>query len=125
MAMFEEKPTPRTIEREHTHFLPACSYQFSNFGGVNCLIGGFLCGTPHEYSFPAQADGFRFPKPGLYFLGSYRYKHIDRGLFKADNFDIERTSKPTELEVLQKILPHYKDDRWEPLIKARIRELSK
>ena len=101
------------------------SYQFSNFGGMNCLLGNFLCGTPHEYSFPSQADGFRFPKPGLHYLGSYKYKHIDRGMFKADNFDIERTKKPTELEVLQKILPHYKDDRWKPYIEARIRELSR
>lgn len=101
------------------------SYQFSNFGGVNCLLGNFLCGTPHEYSFPAQGEGFRFPKPGLYFLGSYKYKHIDRGMFKADNFDIEPTRKPTELEVLKKILPHYQGDRWQPLIEKRIRELSR
>lgn len=101
------------------------SYQFSNFGGVNCLIGGFLCGTPHEYSFPAQGEGFRFPRPGLYFLGSYKYEHIDRGFFKSDNFDIEPTKKPAELEVLKKILPHYQGDRWQPYIEKRIKELSR
>jgi len=101
------------------------SYQFSTFGGVNCLLGNFLCGTPHEYSFPAQSEGFRFAKPGLYFLGSYKYKHIDRGLFKADNFDIEPTRKPSELEVLKKILPHYQGDRWQPHIEKRIKELSR
>jgi hypothetical protein len=101
------------------------SYQFSTFGGVNCLLGNFLCGTPHEYSFPAQTEGFRFLKPGLYFLGSYKYKHIDQGFFKADNFEIDRIKKPTELDVLKKILPQYKGDRWEPYIEKRIRELSR
>lgn len=101
------------------------SYQFSTFGGVNCLLGSFLCGTPHEYSFPAQGEGFRFPKAGLYFLGSYKYKHIDRGLFKADNFDIEPVKSPTELEVLKKILPEYQGDRWQPYIEKRIKELSR
>jgi hypothetical protein len=101
------------------------SYQFSTFGGVDCLLGNFLCGTPHEYSFPAQTDGFRFPKPGLYFLGSYKYKHIDRGMFKADNFDIERIKAPTELDVLKKVRKHYENDRWLPLIDKRIKELSK
>jgi hypothetical protein len=92
---------------------------------VDCLLGNFLCGTPHEYSFPAQTDGFRFPKPGLYFLGSYKYKHIDRGMFKADNFDIERIKAPTELDVLKKVRKHYENDRWLPLIDKRIKELSK
>ena len=101
------------------------SYQFNTFGGTNCLLGNFLCGTPHEYSFPAQNDGFRFTKPGLHYVGSYKYKHIDRGMFKSDNFDIEPTRKPTELEVLRKILPHFKGDRWAPHIEARIKELSR
>lgn len=101
------------------------SYQFSTFGGVNCLLGNFLCGTPHEYSFPAQGDGFRFAKPGLYFLGSYKYRHIDQGFFKADNFEIDRLKQPSELEVLRTIRKHYEGDRWLSLIDRRIRELSK
>lgn len=44
-------------------------------------------------------------KPGVYFLGAYKYKHIDSGsLFKADSFDMEKSNTPTEKELFTRLL---------------------
>jgi len=50
-------------------------------------------------------------KPGVYYLGSYKYKAIDSGsIFKADKFDMIQSKAPTEKELLTKLLGILKND---------------
>lgn len=51
-------------------------------------------------------------KPGVYFLGAYKYKNIDSGsFFKPDSFDMIPANAPTEKELLTKLLGIMKKSR--------------
>ena len=67
----------------HT-LLPASSYQLSSFYG-----SGFFAGE-NRYNFPRQGNetALRITKPGIYFLGSYKYKYrkVKTGIFEQDKF---------------------------------------
>lgn len=88
-------------------------------------------------SFPAGSWIFNFPqsgrgemdvkvvKPGIYYVGSWKYKEIKTGFFEQGKFDLERIAKPTELELLKQVLPEARDPYWVEMINRRIRELSK
>lgn len=104
--------------------LPVGSYQLATLSGSSFLHGEV------EYDFAAygrNASAVRIEKPGIYFLGSFRYKEVKTGFFEADKFDIERADTPTELELLNRImkLDWVKGSQWEKKIQARIAELKK
>jgi hypothetical protein len=100
-------------------YLPPGSYQISRFYG-----SGFFKGE-YNYDFPRQGNetSVRINKPGIYFLGAYKYKRKKTGFFQADAFTIEKVSAPTEAQLLQRLLD---DDRklresaWGEKIRAHI-----
>ena len=103
-------------------YLPVGSYQMAQFGG-----SGFMAGDV-RYSFPAYGKNetaVRITKPGVYFLGSFKYVKVKTGLFAPGKFDIERTSTPTERELLERIqkLKEMKGTQWVARIAARLAEL--
>lgn len=105
--------------------LPNGAYQLSNFGG-----GGGFFSTPHEYNFPAYGKNetaVRIERPGIYFLGSYKYEEVDTGFFEQDKFSIKPVSKPTEAELLRKLLQAEKipGSQWEARIRQRLAEIEK
>lgn len=105
-------------------YLPPGSYQLSKFGG-----SGFFAGE-HEYSFPRQGNqtALRITKPGIYFLGSFKYKNAKTGFFEQGKFSIEKTNKPTEAELLKRILDEdseVKKSSWGNKISARLEKLKK
>lgn len=71
-------------------------------------------------------------KPGVYYLGSYRYKAIDSGsIFKPDKFDMVSSKSPTEKQLLTKLLEVMENDREYAeytnqisMIKARLSKLK-
>ena len=120
-------------------FIQPGSYQISSFAG-----SGFVRGS-YEYKFSRQGrnqTSVRINKPGVYFLGSYKYVKIrKKSMFKQAKFSIERVSQPTEAELLRRILEDtmkiqkakkYKgprkikveDTRWAEVIRARLKELE-
>lgn len=104
--------------------LPPGSYQLSKLSG-----SGFFAGQ-HSYTFPRQGNdtSLRIKKPGIYFLGSYKYKKVSTGFFSQAKFDITRTKKPTEAELLQRILDknsEVRDSAWGPKIRKRLTELKR
>ena len=120
-------------------FIQPGSYQLSSFAG-----SGFMSGS-YEYKFPRQGrneTAVRIKKPGVYFLGSYKYVKVrKKSMFKRGKFSIERVSEPTEAELLRRILEdtmkvqkakNYKgprkikieDTRWAAVIRARLKELE-
>ncbi|MEW6332281.1 MAG: hypothetical protein AB1560_12560 [Pseudomonadota bacterium] len=107
----------------YNSYLPPGSYQLSKLGG-----SGFFAGQ-HEYSFPKQGNrtALRISKPGIYFLGSYKYKKVKTGFFQQGKFAIEKIAKPTEAEVLKRILDEddeVRDSAWGKKIRARLAQLK-
>jgi hypothetical protein len=109
----------------YTYYLPPGSYKLATLHGSSFLRGDY------RYSFPRQGGGntaVRIDKPGIYFLGAYKYKNVKTGLFEQGKFDIERVSKPSEAELLQRLLdtdPEIKGSAWADKIRQRIARLKK
>ena len=107
----------------YNSYLPPGSYLLSKLGG-----SGFFAGQ-HEYTFPRQGNqtALRITKPGIYFLGSYKYKKVKTGMFSQAKFGIEKIGKPTEAELLKRILDENSDIRnsaWGNKIRARLAQLK-
>lgn len=94
-------------------------YQFEEFGGPGGMFSNVSYWT---FSFPRQTDGFRIDRPGVYYVGSYKYKKA--GTFWNPKFDVETTKKPGEKELLEKILPYTAGTKWEARLRARLKELK-
>jgi hypothetical protein len=107
----------------NTH-LPTGSYQISRFGGSAMFAG------QHRYDFPRQANetALRVEKPGIYYLGSYKYKKVKTGVFEQGKFAIEKVESPTEAELLKRLLDEsaeVKGTAWEDKVRARLAKLKR
>jgi hypothetical protein len=107
----------------YSAYLPPGSYQLSRFGG-----SGFWAGE-HAYNFPRQGNqtALRIQKPGIYFLGSYKYKTEKSGMFEAGKFSMQKVNKPTEAELLKRMLDEgseIKDSAWRDKIQARLKQVK-
>ena len=122
-----EKPYWGTDVRDgmfYTYYLPPGSYKLATLHGSSFLKGEY------RYSFPRQGSeqGVRIDKPGIYFLGSYKYQTVKTGMFEQSKFDIARVKSPTEAELLQRMLdndPELKKSVWADKIRERIARLKK
>jgi hypothetical protein len=123
-----EKPYWGTDVRDglfYTYYLPPGSYRLATLHGSSFLRGEY------QYNFPRQGGGattVRIDKPGIYFLGAYKYKDVKTGFFEQGKFDIERVGSPSEAELLQRILerdPEIKGSAWVDKIRQRIARLKR
>jgi hypothetical protein len=108
----------------YTYYLPPGSYKLATLHGSSFLRGEY------RYSFPRQGgeQGVRIDKPGIYFLGAYKYQNVKTGMFEQSKFDIARVKTPSEAELLQRMLdndPELKKSVWADKIRARIARLKK
>jgi hypothetical protein len=108
----------------YNEYLPVGSYQMAQFGG-----SGFMAGDV-RYNFPSYGKNetaVRIAKPGIYFLGSYKYLKVKTGFFEAGKFDFKRVDAPGERELLERILKQkeIKGTQWVARINARLAELPK
>ena len=109
----------------YTYYLPPGSYRLATLEGSSFLRGDY------RYSFPRQGGGettARIEKPGIYFLGAYKYKTVRTGMFEQSKFAIERVSSPSEAELLQRLLDtddEVKKSVWADKIRQRIARLKK
>jgi len=97
-------------------------YRFDSFGGSTFAAG-------YHYSFPAQGKKDIDPvikKPGIYFVGSYKFKMIKKTtMFEQGEYDIIKINKPTEKEVLEKMLEYTGDTIWKKRISIKLKELDR
>lgn len=105
-------------------YLPPGSYQLASLRG-----SGFFAGN-NVYQFPTYGrneTAVRIQKPGIYFMGAYRYRKVKTGFFEGGKFDFERINSPTELELLQRIQQEdwAKGTQWEARLRNRIAELRR
>jgi hypothetical protein len=106
-----------------TGYLPPGTYQVSSFYGSSLIFGSY------EYGFPRQGRNpttVRITKPGIYFMGSYKYKKAYPGLLQHGSFKIEMLNKPGERELLRRLLEDsaIRNSRWGGKVRARIKELG-
>lgn len=109
----------------YTYYLPPGSYRLATLHGSSFLRGEY------QYNFPRQGGGettVRIDKPGIYFLGAYKYKSVKSGMFEQAKFGIERVPSPVEAELLQRLLEtdaELKGSVWADKIRQRIARLKK
>ena len=108
----------------YTYYLPPGSYQLATLHGSSFLRG------EHQYNLGRQGGdtGVRIDKPGIYFLGAYKYKTVKTGMFEQSKFGIERVATPSEAELLQKLLDSdaaLKNSVWADKIRQRLARLKK
>ncbi len=106
------------------------SYQVYDFGGRG---GGFFAKgnlySTYPLSFPVSRQSgllrVKVEKPGVYFLGSYKYVNV-KGNRVATNYvyELERLRAPTEKEVLAQLLPTVKGTMWESRLSDHLRKLK-
>lgn len=98
--------------------LPPGSYQVTQFVGGNTF-----------YTMPRQGNptSLRIVKPGIYFVGSYKYVSVKSGFMEGDRFAIKKVNTPTEAELLERIVKY--DDiaksAWKEKIEARLARLKR
>ena len=123
-----DKPYWGTDVREgmfYTYYLPPGSYKLATLHGSSFL------GGEYRYNFPRQGGGdtaVRIDKPGIYFLGAYKYQKVRSGMFEQAKFGIERAPSPSEAELLQRLLeqdPELKKSLWADKIRQRIARLKR
>lgn len=95
----------------------------SSFSG-----SGFFAGK-YQYDFPKQGNktSLRVEKPGIYFIGAYKYKKVKTGMFSQAKFSIEKINKPSEAELLKRILDadsEINESAWGNKIRARLAQLK-
>ena len=87
------------------------SYQVEKFGGQGGIP--LLTRSPYEYNFGTRGrneTAIRIQKPGVYFLGAYKYIDHSGGLFKADKFQMKPIKEPSEKELLQRLITLLESD---------------
>jgi hypothetical protein len=123
-----DKPYWGTDVREglfYTYYLPPGSYKLATLHGSSFMRGEY------QYNFPRQGGGdtaVRIDKPGIYFLGAYKYQKVRTGMFEQAKFGIERVPSPSEAELLQRLLdndPELKKSAWADKIHQRIARLKR
>ncbi len=89
-------------------------------------FGGSAGRTNYTFGIPRQLTEMRvkFDKPGIYFLGSFKYKDIKTGFFEQGKYDLEKADKPTEKEVVEKLLKLVKGTAVEPRLKKHLEGLK-
>lgn len=84
-------------------------YQVDRFGRHPT----FFSNTEYTYDFGTRGrneTAVRIDKPGAYFMGAYKYVDIPTGWFQQDKFRMERTTTPSERELLTKVLAILQND---------------
>lgn len=100
-------------------YLKPGSYGLDSFGG-----SGF--NSEYTFNMPRQSKALRIviKKPGVYFLGAYKYKPIETGIFEQGKYDLVEVDKPTEADVLRDLLKLVKGTSVEPKLQARLKEVE-
>ena len=103
-------------------------YQVDRFG----RHARFFDNTEYSYDFGTRGrneTAVRIDKPGVYFMGAYKYVDVHTGWFEQGKFRMERTTTPNERELLTRILAILQNDYSEythqiEMVNQRLAQLS-
>ncbi len=89
----------------------------------------FYSNTIYTYNFGGSGRNQTskiIKRPGVYFLGSYKYKAIDSGsFFKPDNFEMIKTRGPSEKKILKRLLKIMQGDSELAIYTHQIKRMKK
>lgn len=88
--------------------------------------------TSYTYEFGASGrneTAVRIKKPGVYFMGAYKYVDVATGLFEQGKFEMKRIKRPSEREILAKVLERMEADNSEytrqiGMVRRRLAQLA-
>lgn len=103
-------------------YIPEGVYKLQDFGGFSWRYGG----TEVAYNFPTQGKNVWDPLikvPGIYYLGSYKYKKAKSSFMNA-KYDLVQIKSPGEKELLQRLLKLAVHPTWKNKIEKRIKEIK-
>lgn len=103
-------------------------YRLESFGGntLSFFHRGYFIAT-HSIDYQMNIDDpvlITIKKPGVHFMGSYKFFEVERGFFEKDQFTLKKIAKPTEKEVLARIVQFSRGTRWEPILRKRLQRLK-
>lgn len=104
--------------------LPAGKYQMNSVWGSAFLKGDYSYGFGRQ----SKQTQVRITKPGIYYLGSFKYRPVKTGMFEGAKFAIDRIKDPSEAELLKKLLENdstLKNSAWAEKIRARLAHLKR
>ncbi len=95
------------------------SYAVTGFGGTSGR-------TRYTFNVPRQMKELRLviDKPGIYYLGSWKFKDIDTGFFEAGKFDLVPAESPTQRELVEKLIKLTKDTPVQAKLQAYLETLK-
>ena len=83
--------------------IPPGPYQVDSFGRNT----RWWSNTSYTYEFGSDGrnqTAVRIKRPGIYYMGAYKYVPVDTGWFEPGKFEMKKTSRPSEREILEKVL---------------------
>jgi hypothetical protein len=126
-----ERVSPRTEERFYHmrvdegvfygEFMDPGSYVVSSFGAEASMFS-----TRTVYNVSLQQSPFKLvvDKPGVYFVGSWKYHEVETGFFEQAKYGLEETERPTAAEVIRRILPHAQGTVWDAYLRRYAQSLQ-
>jgi len=98
--------------------LPQGSYFLSEFGGraTNFFsAGALIVFRPYFYRVGVDAKEHRFKieSPGVYYLGTWKFKVVKGGFFERDKFDLDSAKEPGQKALVVSLLEVAKGTPWE------------
>jgi hypothetical protein len=106
----------------YNSYAPPGSYILDSLTGHSFFKGDY------SYNFPQQGNSaqLRITKPGIYYVGSFKYKEVKTGFFEAAKFGIQKVDQPKEAELLKRMLEirEIKESAWGNKIRARLAQLK-
>lgn len=98
--------------------IPPGSYMLTSFEGH----GSTVLGYDYRYNLPpySQSDyKLKIKKPGIYYMGSHKFNKAGK-----KSFTLKRVKTPTEKQLLEWLLEEAIGTKWEPKIRARLKQLK-
>lgn len=82
--------------------LPQGTFKLSGFAGYDCLFAFVLCDAGTIYDLPKQGStgGVVIKKPGVYYMGSYQYKHVKTRFWEGGKYDLVEAEKYPSREAM-------------------------
>ncbi|MGH7679558.1 MAG: hypothetical protein ACRENU_13900 [Gemmatimonadaceae bacterium] len=85
----------------------------------------FYAGAKLHMLSSERADAFVVPARSLHFLGTYKYRVVNRSLgdiakLTPEQYGLSRVRSPDEAAVLRMLLDNVQDARWKSRIRARL-----
>lgn len=121
----EEYYTTRSDEEGmfYAENLPMGKYQIHRIGQDNSPMGpNAAAGSGVIWSLgeAGKETAMRVTKPGVHYFGSFKYIHIEaESFFGRDSFNFKRINKPSEKELLPRLLTYTEETRWTASVKKR------